>query len=151
MTTPYSYTLEEFYAIPPPPEFADAVIDVIEEPSSFTVSEVEEMCDEKLLENFSRVTGKQYLSCAHCHYDKVELSAFVRVIRKWCLKKQNSGIHIKMTVPKTCDRQSFANLKRQPYYTKIKKAVSDDCAESIKTENRHLFVVERKKYTRRVK
>ena len=116
---------------------------------TYTVAEVEKMTDDQLLYNFSKVTGLMHLSCKHCHYDKVDLISFVKVIRKWIAKKQNNGLHKEMSVPRTCDHQTFANLRRQPYYTKIKNAVSEECAEVLKAENRHLFVTQRKKIVRR--
>jgi len=116
---------------------------------NYTVSEVEKMTDDKLLYNFSKVTKLMHLSCKHCHYDKVELISFVKVIRKWIAKKQNNGLHKEMSVPKTCDHQSFANLRRQPYYTKIKNAISEEHADLLKAENRDLFVTKRKKIVRR--
>ena len=112
---------------------------------TYTVEEVEKMSDDQLLDNFTKVTGLMHLSCKHCHYDKVELISFVKVIRKWIAKKQNNGLHKEMSVPRTCDHQSFANIKRQPYYTKIKNAVSEECAEVVKANHRHLFATRRKK------
>ena len=117
---------------------------------TYSVSEVEQMTDDQLLNNFTRVTGLTHLSCKHCHYDKVELISFIKVIRKWITKKQNNGLHKEMSVPRTCDHQSFANIKRQPYYTKIKNALSEECAEVLKANHRQLFATRRKKIVRKI-
>lgn len=119
----------------------------------FSIQQVNEMTDSELLDNFIKVTGREYLSCKHCHCLQVKLSSFVKVIRKWCLKKMNNGLNKHMSVPKTCDHQSFINIKRQPIYTKIKNAQTDEAAERIKNEFSHiLFAKERRvKITRSVR
>ena len=115
---------------------------------AFTPLQVTKMSDEELLDTFSEVTGLTHLSCKHCHSETVKVDLFTKVIRKWCLKKANGGIFKEMSVPKTCDHQSFANLKRQPYYTKIRNAPSGEIAAVIKAENSHLFGDRRNKSTR---
>jgi hypothetical protein len=109
--------------------------------SSFTALEVEGMPDDELLQNFARITGKKCLSCKHCHSEKVELTAFVIVLRKWCLKKMNKGMHAEMSIPKTCDHQSLANKKRQPIYTQIKNAPTEEIVAEIKAENKDILKV----------
>ena len=109
--------------------------------SSFTALEVEGMLDDELLQNFARITGKKCLSCKHCHSEKVELTAFVKVLRKWCLKKMNKGMHAEMSIPKTCDHQSLANKKRQPIYTQIKNAPTEEIVAEIKAENKDILKV----------
>jgi len=115
---------------------------------AITPLQVTKMSDEELLDTFSEVTGLTHLSCKHCHSETVKVDLFTKVIRKWCLKKANGGIFKEMSVPKTCDHQSFANLKRQPYYTKIRNAPSGEIAAVIKAENIHLFGDRRNKSTR---
>lgn len=109
-------------------------------PLSFTTTQVERMEDVELLDNFTKVTGNSYLACKHCHYDKVKLTSFVIVIRKWCLKKSNGGLNKNMSVPKTCDHQSLANKRRQPIYTKIYNAPSKEIADTIKEDNKHVLI-----------
>ena len=109
--------------------------------SSFTALEVEGMPDDELLQNFARITGKKCLSCKHCHSEKVELKSFVIVLRKWCLKKMNKGMHAEMSIPKTCDHQSLANKKRQPIYTQIKNAPTEEIVAEIKAENKDILKV----------
>jgi hypothetical protein len=119
---------------------------------AFTTAQVEIMTDEELLENFTKVTGATHLGCNHCHHDRVELASFVKTIRRWCLKKENvrrtrTGLFKEMQIPKTCDHQAAANRLRQPYYTKIKKANTDEQLEALKKANTHLFGPDRRKKT----
>jgi hypothetical protein len=101
---------------------------------TFTSHQVNEMTDEELLCNFTQVTGREYLSCKHCHNDKVELTSFSRVIRKWCLKKSNDGMRQNMSIPKTCDFQSLRGEQTQAIYRKIRKAQTSEFAQEIKNE-----------------
>jgi hypothetical protein len=117
---------------------------VVAKPAAFTAKQVALMDDEELLANFTQVTGKIHLACKHCHCEKVELTFFTRVIRKWCFKKSNNGMNKEMSVPRTCDHQSVVNLNRQPYYTKIRNAVSEENSTMIKANHSHLFVERRK-------
>ena len=117
---------------------------VVAKPVAFTAKQVALMDDEELLANFTQVTGKIHLACKHCHCEKVELTFFTRVIRKWCFKKSNNGMNKEMSVPRTCDHQSVVNLNRQPYYTKIRNAVSEENTTTIKASHSHLFVARRK-------
>ena len=113
--------------------------------SEFNIQQVNEMTDEELVDNFINVTGREHLSCKHCHSEKVKLTAFRRGIRKWCSKKNNNGMNKNMSVPKTCDHQASVNIKRQPIYTKIKNARTDEAAQKIKDEYRDiLFATKRR-------
>lgn len=113
--------------------------------SEFSIQQVNEMTDEELVYNFITVTGREYLSCKHCHSLEVSLTSFVRVIRKWCLKKMNNGMNKNMSVPKTCDHQSSNNIKRQPIYRKIKKAQTDEAAQKIKDEYSDILVATKRR------
>jgi hypothetical protein len=52
----------------------------------------------------------------------------------------NNGMNKDMSVPKTCDHQSSNNIKRQPIYTKIKNAQTDEAVQKIKTEYSDILI-----------
>lgn len=72
---------------------------------SYTTTEVTNMTDSKLLREFARITGCNTLTCKHCK-KYTELTNWVTSIRRRCEKK---GLYRDMTVPKTCDQQSYVN------------------------------------------
>lgn len=71
----------------------------------YTTTEVTNMTDSKLLREFARITGCNMLTCKHCK-KYTELTNWVTSIRRRCEKK---GLYRDMTIPKTCDQQSYVN------------------------------------------
>ena len=130
---------------------ADVIAKVEAEVESefYSAEAVKAMSDAELLEKYTEVTGKIYLTCTHCHYERVELDRFVGVIRERCLRK-NRGLHKMLVVPKTCDHQTAANRARNQYYARLKQATSAEEREILKIEYAGVFLGDRRIHRLRI-
>lgn len=110
----------------------------------YSISEVMEMSDKKLIKVFKKITGANSLPCAHCHCQTVELERFVDNIRKCCQNKKNNGLCASIKISKTCDYMTSLNTKRSVYYGLLKNTSDPEKILKIKEENKHLFGKQRR-------
>jgi hypothetical protein len=110
----------------------------------YSISEVMEMSDKRLIKVFKKITGVTSLPCMHCHCETVELERFVDNIRKCCQKTKYDGLHASIKISKTCDYMTALTTKRNVYYRTLKTISDPDIVLKFKEENKHLFGQERR-------
>jgi Fe-S cluster biosynthesis and repair protein YggX len=110
----------------------------------YSISEIMEMSNQKLIHVFKKITGTNTLPCAHCHCQTVELERFVDNIRKCCQNKKNNGLCASIKISKTCDYMTSLTTKRSGYYRLLKNTSDPEKILKIKEENKHLFGKQRR-------
>jgi hypothetical protein len=86
---------------------------------------IDAMTEAELIQEFTRTTGLETLTCKHCHSEKVPLERMSTGIRNSARKTGFVG----MRIPKTCNTQLARNAISNPitnrYAALIKKAASE--------------------------
>lgn len=97
---------------------------------------IEKLNDDELLEKFKEVTKRSTLKCKHCGKHEYPLERFKVAIRKFCMRKGQSGLTCD-TLPKTCDdglnKNNIRNKVANSFYYAIKHAEKED-VENLRDE-----------------